>query len=156
MSGLVIPLLILAAFYFWTLFAKASAERRQGLLRSLGWGAGLLVFVVIAVRSGQLMLAAVVSLVLVGLRLLPELSAANRAAQRGASSEQRPAKPERVMTRAEALRILDLPEAATAEEVNARYRNLIKAVHPDRGGSAYLAAQLNNARDALLKADRAG
>lgn len=41
------------------------------------------------------------------------------------------ATPGRVRTRAEALRVLDLPETATAEEVEARYRTLRRTTHPD-------------------------
>lgn len=36
-----------------------------------------------------------------------------------------------VRTRAEALRVLDLPDAATADEVEERYRTLRRTTHPD-------------------------
>jgi len=42
------------------------------------------------------------------------------------------------------------PEA-TAAEVNAAWRRLMARAHPDQGGTEGLAAQLNAARDALLK-----
>jgi len=54
------------------------------------------------------------------------------------------------MTRAEALRVLDLPEDATPEQVRDAHRRLMLANHPDRGGSTYLAAQINRAKDVLL------
>lgn len=54
------------------------------------------------------------------------------------------------MTREEALAVLGIKEGATREEVTAAYRSLMKRIHPDRGGSAYLAAKLNEARDLLL------
>ncbi len=54
------------------------------------------------------------------------------------------------MTQAEALAVLGLAEGATADEIKAAHRRLMGFAHPDRGGSAALAAQLNAARDTLL------
>ncbi|WP_255575389.1 J domain-containing protein [Caldovatus aquaticus] len=55
------------------------------------------------------------------------------------------------MDRAEALAVLGLEEGATEEEIRAAHRRLMRAVHPDSGGSAWLAARLNEARDTLLR-----
>jgi hypothetical protein len=55
------------------------------------------------------------------------------------------------MSAAEARRILGVEEGATRAEIQAAYARLMRAVHPDKGGTAGLAAQLNAARDALLK-----
>ncbi len=57
------------------------------------------------------------------------------------------------MTRARALQVLDLPEGASREQILNSYKALIKKVHPDRGGSSYLAAEVNRARDVLLADD---
>jgi len=54
------------------------------------------------------------------------------------------------MSRAEALSILGLQEGASRQEIMAAYRRLIKAVHPDHGGTDGLAIRLNEARDVLL------
>lgn len=54
------------------------------------------------------------------------------------------------MSRAEALDILGLEEGADAAAVNLAYKRLIAHAHPDRGGSAYLAAKINEAREVLL------
>jgi hypothetical protein len=54
------------------------------------------------------------------------------------------------MTREEAYRVLGLSPGATREEIVAEYRRLMKRVHPDQGGTTYLAAQLNEAKDCLL------
>lgn len=56
----------------------------------------------------------------------------------------------RMMSRAEAYQILGLSPGATHADIQLAYRRLIQRVHPDQGGSAYLAAQLNQARDLLL------
>jgi curved DNA-binding protein CbpA len=55
------------------------------------------------------------------------------------------------MSRDEALRILGLSADATEADIKAAYHRLIAGLHPDRGGSAYLAAKINEARDVLMK-----
>jgi DnaJ family protein C protein 19 len=59
-----------------------------------------------------------------------------------------------VMSRAEAASMLGVAEAAGRDEVEAAYRRLMFRVHPDLGGAAGLAAQLNAARAVLLKVER--
>jgi hypothetical protein len=54
------------------------------------------------------------------------------------------------MSREDALRILGLEAGASEAEIKAAYHRLIAGLHPDRGGSDYLAAQVNRARDVLL------
>jgi len=51
---------------------------------------------------------------------------------------------------AEALAILGLENDATDEDVIKAYRRLISNLHPDHGGSGYLAAKINQAKDVLL------
>jgi hypothetical protein len=58
------------------------------------------------------------------------------------------------MTRDEAYEILGLPKGASAEEIIHAHRVLMKKVHPDLGGSAALAARVNQAKEVLL--DRHG
>ncbi len=56
----------------------------------------------------------------------------------------------RHMSRQEAYEVLGLVQGATREEICAAHRRLIQKVHPDRGGSDYLAGKINQARDTLL------
>ncbi len=64
---------------------------------------------------------------------------AGRAAPRGAMGIE------------EAYLVLGLDPGATRSEIQAAHRNLMKRFHPDQGGSNYLAAKVNEAKDVLLK-----
>jgi hypothetical protein len=55
------------------------------------------------------------------------------------------------MSAAQARSILGVGPGANRAEIEQAYRRLIRRVHPDVGGAAGLAAQLNVARDVLLK-----
>ena len=54
------------------------------------------------------------------------------------------------MAREEALQILGLKEGATEDDIKAAYRRLMSRLHPDMGGTDYLAAKVNAAKDMLL------
>ncbi len=54
------------------------------------------------------------------------------------------------MDRSEALDILGLSEGASVQQIKQAYHRLIAGLHPDHGGSTYLAAKINRAKDVLL------
>ena len=55
------------------------------------------------------------------------------------------------MTRREAALILGIRESATVDRIKESYRKLLPLNHPDKGGSAYIATKINEAKDLLLK-----
>lgn len=84
--------------------------------------------------------------------LFPNGFSPKAASSSGAGNAQSP--PPRArggMTPAEALQVLGLKAGASLEDVKIAHKRLIKEFHPDKGGSDYLAAKINEAKDILLR-----
>jgi hypothetical protein len=72
-------------------------------------------------------------------------------AQGNGTGGQRRAAASSKMTAEEAYQILGLQPGASRDDIARAHRALMKKLHPDQGGSTYLAARVNEAKDTLLR-----
>jgi hypothetical protein len=159
MLWLILGGLVLVAF----LGGLRAFERAQvATIKSfLAWvaalaGLSLAVLLVISGREGM----ALSGLLLVGPLLwehfrrsrAPSASQTQRPETQG--PEPPPRRPTGAMTVEEAWQVLGLQPGADAEAIRAAHRRLMRAAHPDSGGSDWLAARINQARDILLRVQR--
>jgi hypothetical protein len=128
---------VLAA-YFWLIGKKPLLKGRDWRIAS--GAAALAAFTGAAFVGVRGEWPVTIALVVVGLWFA---STARRAAPQAGA-------PQSGMSLAEARRILGVEEGATKADIQAAYTRLMRLAHPDKGGTAGLAAQLNAAREKLL------
>ncbi|MGD9502124.1 MAG: DnaJ domain-containing protein [Methyloceanibacter sp.] len=81
---------------------------------------------------------------------LPDWRERGSKAGEGATSGRRQAKGGTQMSAEEAYDVLGIRPDASEEEIRQAHRRLMMKMHPDQGGSNYLAARINEAKDVLL------
>jgi DnaJ-domain-containing protein 1 len=140
-----VPFLALGAvallLVVWFTNGKPLFRRREWRLTSAGFAiAAFAAAAYVALREAWLP-----ALVLVVLGLWLAVSA------RRPGAAAPPRQPSARMSLDEARSVLGVEEGATPAQIKAAYTRLMRMAHPDKGGTAGLAAQLNAARERLLE-----
>jgi DnaJ-domain-containing protein 1 len=128
-------------------FERASVNSIKSLLAwiaALG-GISLALMLILTGRGG----IALGAIVMFGPLLWQQWKAVQRKPATPGSSAP-PRRPSGPMTRDEAYQVLGLSPGATEADIRAAHRRLMRGAHPDSGGSNWLAARINQARDILL------
>ncbi len=148
--------IIASTLYLLRWFLTSPAETVAANIRKTLWlllGLGLIFLAV----SGRLniIFAFIGSAIPLIAKQLPNilriLGLAKTIKQASARPDKKPNIKASSMSSEDALEILGLATGASKSEVLHAHKRLIHKLHPDKGGSTYLASQLNNARDILLK-----
>jgi len=82
-------------------------------------------------------------------RLLNKNNSANQQ-QTGHNQQSPPQRGKQTMSQDDAMDVLGLKTGYSKDDVKQAHRRMMLKNHPDRGGSDYLAAQINTAKDVLL------
>jgi hypothetical protein len=160
--GVVVLILLLWAV---NAFSKADPKQSARVLRTIGGGALLLFagFMLLRGEIGAAILTGSLGLGLVGWApLRPAVFYFDRrqtgwgehAQSDPAAGSGRRAASNGKMTEEEAYQILGVQPGANAEDISRAHRSLMKKLHPDQGGSTYLAARVNEAKEVLLRRHR--
>ena len=161
MSRFIIIIAVAAiAYLLWFKIKKAKGEEKKKLIiwtiagsaiSVLGFLAitGRLNFINAAITGAVALLPKAVLLA----RYIPILNhfrkqATNSDHQQNQHSQQSPS--QTAMSPKQACEILGIDPDASKEEITMAHKRMMQKVHPDRGGSDYLAAQINQAKDTLL------
>ena len=162
MPRIIILLAVIAlGLVLWYKISNAPAEKRKNLIFRSTAGVIIGTLVVLAITGHMHWLyalggsiAAFTPRLISALRYLPLINrfrqqyTQQKSQQSGQQSAGR-ANPGK-MTAEQAREILGVKTNATRDEIIKAHRRMMQKVHPDRGGSDYLAAQINQAKDTLL------
>ncbi len=166
MSRLIILIAVAAiALILWHKISKTKGEERKKMILWSVIGSVLAILAVLAVTGH---LNVITAMIAGGVALLPRvmqmakyLPFINRMYQQHGqqqgqqnaqqnSQNQQQARAKQSMGTDEALQVLGLEPNYTKEDVIQAHRRMMQKVHPDRGGTDYLAAQINQAKETLL------
>jgi hypothetical protein len=156
-KSLLVVIAVISLFYLINYIKKQPPERRPRLLLKYGLYA-LAIILIGLVVTGKLhwvaagiaaLLPIVQKLFFAAMRLLPVLRFWRQKTQ--SDKKQPTASTSSVMTYEQAKEIFGFDEVSSMEQITKRHKELMQKNHPDRGGSDYLAAQINQAKDILVE-----
>jgi len=142
---------LLSVMWFLSWYSRANTQQRKKSLISI-FLYGIAIALLILVVTGKIpWLFALISAAMPWINralTVRSLWQAFKPRQPGQANSRPPGT--QSMSVEEALEILGLESGANEEEIIDAHRKLMQKIHPDRGGSDYLAAQINQAKDTLL------
>lgn len=141
--------LLLGAWGLYRFFKTASPKQMAALFLT-AIAVVLLIAVFFMAVTGRLP-AAIALLVALFPLLKGFVATKNMEHEAGAGRQRTRSADQEKMSVKEALEVLGLEETPTAKAVKDAHKKLIRKVHPDQEGSAWLAAKINTARDVLLE-----
>jgi len=148
--------IITVGFLLWYKLKHTPADKQKKLKFQMlaGSVAALMIFLAITGRL-HVIYAAIASFIAFLPRLTPLLKyipMINAFRQKANPHQQSTstAQNNNSMTKDKAYNVLGLKPGATKEEIITAHKKMMQKVHPDRGGSDYLAAEINTAKDILL------
>lgn len=154
--------IIILVFFAIRQFLKLPAERISRGIKKTVWLA-LLIAVFFLAATGKLnwlfallgiLIAFMLRILPFILRYIPQLRSLWMAFGRNknqSSSSKHNNHYTKAMTRDEAYEVLGLDSSASKKDIIMAHRKLIQKLHPDRGGSDYLASKINLAKKILLE-----
>jgi len=159
MARLIILIAVIAiALVAWHKIKSAKGEDKKRLIIWTAAGAAIAILGVLAITGHLNLITALIGGIVAFLpRLLPLLKylplvsqfRQQRTSQQQQSSQQ--AQRQNGMTKEKAYDVLGLKPGASKEEIITAHKRMMHKIHPDRGGSDYLAAEINQAKDTLLR-----
>ncbi len=151
-----IALLIAGGFFWWRWKnAPDEAERRRLVRNAILYGLLAVIFVLAAMGRihwlGAIFAALFPILKFVFAALFRFFPALAQIYAKRQSPNTKEASKASTMSLEEARQVLEVAEGASKDDIQLAYKKQMQKVHPDKGGSAYFATKLNEARDVLIK-----
>ncbi|MFT0892320.1 DnaJ domain-containing protein [Pseudochelatococcus sp. G4_1912] len=148
-------------WYLGKNYAEANPKHLAALLRKIG-GWAVIAFAALLALRGRIDLALLVGgagwWLVQGQRLDAYLNSRFSIGRKNTHGDADPGAVQSPglgsMSEQEALEILGLQQGATGAQIRDAHRALMKKLHPDQGGTNYLATRVNQAKDVLLNGHR--